>query len=160
MYCNIAFAARTREVQHSIPLLVLIFFSVCFSSNVNTRVDSHPWTLVDHWRSWKMEEENIRRREQKLSISRQKPMHETVINGRTYTVLPEVFSPEIFLGTDWLAKTIPFPENGAFLEIGSGCGCLAAEAILTGKCRAVVACDINPMAIRYRCVVVQDCQRG
>ncbi len=82
---------------------------------------------------------------QKLKLSQLIPGHEAIVNGRKYTVLEEVLPP---LSAPWLAKTIPFPEDGTFLEIGSGCGCLAVEAVLTGKCRAGVACDITPSAVK------------
>ncbi len=42
---------------------------------------------------------------------------------------------------------MPYPKDGVFLEIGTGCGVVTIEGIIFGKAKAAVAIDINPQAI-------------
>ena len=74
--------------------------------------------------------------------------HETTIHNRTYDVFPNVFSPNIFLGTLYLIDNLPYPQDGIFLEIGSGCGNTTIEGILYGKAKKAVAVDINEDAVK------------
>lgn len=75
--------------------------------------------------------------------------HSTRINGREYAVAENVFSPEIFLGTEWLAnRVIEHVRGSSFLEIGVGCGCAIIELALTKKCSFMIGCDISPTAVQ------------
>lgn len=47
--------------------------------------------------------------------------------SRSYVILPNVFSPTIFLGTAWLTENVLklIPPHSKVLEIGTGCGVTA-----------------------------------
>lgn len=80
---------------------------------------------------------------------------------------PEVFSPQCFSSTEMFAKHLPYPENGTFLEIGTGVGAIALIAAMQHDC-SVVATDINPKAcditnqniFKYRLEDKVDCRLG
>jgi SAM-dependent methyltransferase len=66
--------------------------------------------------------------------------------GRTWELLPEVFSPALSSGTEFYTRRLPFPRGGRFLEIGCGAGVTSVVAALSG-CAAVTAVDIGPPAV-------------
>lgn len=80
---------------------------------------------------------------------------------------PEVFSPECFTSTEMFAKYLPYPEGGAFLEIGTGVGAIAILAAMRHGC-SVVATDIDPKAcgiakqniLKYDLENQVDCREG
>ncbi|MEV0278835.1 methyltransferase [Streptomyces sp. NPDC050610] len=65
---------------------------------------------------------------------------------KKWDVFPGVFSPEFTPVTAMFTTWLPYPPDGAFLEVGSGTGVTAVWAALQG-CRRVVALDINPAAV-------------
>lgn len=65
---------------------------------------------------------------------------------RTWDLLDGVFSPSYTPVTALFSSWLPYPENGSFLEMGSGAGVTAVMAALSG-CRAVTAVDISPASV-------------
>ncbi|MFI1568167.1 methyltransferase [Streptomyces sp. NPDC020490] len=66
--------------------------------------------------------------------------------GREWELLDDVFSPTYTPITELLSSWLPYPQDGSFLEVGSGAGVTAVTAALSG-CRAVTALDISPAAV-------------
>ncbi|MEU7530718.1 methyltransferase [Saccharothrix sp. NPDC042600] len=71
---------------------------------------------------------------------------EVDVGGRSWLVLPGVFSPGDSRSSAAHLALLDFPVDGSLLEIGSGCGLIAVSAALAG-CRGVVATDLNPVAV-------------
>ncbi|MET8682388.1 class I SAM-dependent methyltransferase [Streptomyces sp. NPDC004647] len=75
------------------------------------------------------------------------------MHGRAWDLLPEVFAPVYSPTTGFsmellgLSDSVPKPRTGSMLEIGSGTGIIAVSSALAG-CDRLVACDINPAAVR------------
>lgn len=67
--------------------------------------------------------------------------------GKEFIVLANVFSPKYFPDVDMFARHLPVRKGDKVLEIGSGIGFVAIDAITRGADR-VVATDINPFAVR------------
>ena len=68
------------------------------------------------------------------------------VEGRPYTVTPEVFNPKLYVTTTLLASCLRVSRGDRVLDMGTGSGLLAIEA---ARCaREVVAIDINPEAVR------------
>lgn len=67
--------------------------------------------------------------------------------GREFAVHPGVFPPTHFQSTGIFTRHLPYPRDGAFLEIGCGAGVTAVTAALAG-CAHVVASDISQAAVR------------
>ncbi|MGW8529248.1 SAM-dependent methyltransferase [Nocardiopsis sp. NPDC055824] len=65
--------------------------------------------------------------------------------GRSWDLLPGVFSPALTSSTGFYTRHLPFPQGGRFLEIGCGAGVTAVQAALSG-CAGVTAVDIGPAA--------------
>ncbi|MES2223803.1 MAG: methyltransferase [Patescibacteria group bacterium] len=70
----------------------------------------------------------------------------TEVLGRSFVVLPNVFSPKYFNDTEIFAKHLPVRPGEEMLEIGPGTGAISINAILNGSSK-VVAVDINPSAV-------------
>ena len=66
--------------------------------------------------------------------------------GRTWDLLPGVFSPALTSSTEFYTRCLPFPRAGSFLEIGCGAGVTSVQAALSG-CAEVTAVDIGPAAV-------------
>lgn len=83
-----------------------------------------------------------------LQQSQQEKVPYTVeVVGKTFTVLPGVFSPKYFHDTAFFAENLPVKEGDEMLEIGPGTGVISVNAALQGAKR-VVAVDINPQAVK------------
>jgi hypothetical protein len=70
-------------------------------------------------------EEEIRiRTDNRIKQSLEMGNHTCVINSREYLVYPDVFSPAIFLSTQWFTNTLiaHIDSVQSFLEIGVGAG--------------------------------------
>lgn len=67
--------------------------------------------------------------------------------GKTWDVLPGVFSPSDSPSTAALLGQLEFPVGADFLEVGCGTGVVAVSAALAG-CRWVLALDLAPEATR------------
>ncbi len=68
----------------------------------------------------------------------------TVVHaGREYDVTPNVFPP--YIDSELIARVMHIKKDDEVLDVGSGCGFIAATAAATPK--RVVATDINPAAI-------------
>lgn len=85
------------------------------------------------------------RRSRKSRDDRSAP-REVVIRGQSWTVLPDVFSPEDSPSSLAHLDLLDFPQASSFLEIGPGCGLISINAVLAGCC-PVVAIDLNPAAV-------------
>lgn len=67
------------------------------------------------------------------------------VEGRPYTVTPDVFNPKLYVTTSLLASCLRVSRGDRVLDMGTGSGLLAIEA---ARCtREVVAIDINPEAV-------------
>ena len=73
--------------------------------------------------------------------------YKTVVAGREFIVLPNVFSPKYFNDTELFAQHLPVVKGEVVLEIGPGTGAISVTAIFKGA-KKVVAIDINPDAVR------------
>ncbi|WP_443333811.1 methyltransferase domain-containing protein [Streptomyces sp. CB02923] len=58
----------------------------------------------------------------------------------------EVFLPSTTHGPALFSRRLPFPRNGAFLEVGCGTGVTAVHAARAG-CADVLAVDVEPQAV-------------
>ena len=63
-------------------------------------------------------------------------------------IYPGGFSPKYFNDTELFAKYLPFKKGSHLLEIGTGTGIIAINAILNGKLKKVTATDISSNAIK------------
>ena len=66
--------------------------------------------------------------------------------GRDWDLLDGVFSPAYTPAPQLFSEWLPYPEGGAFLEVGSGAGVTSVVAALSG-CRTVTALDISEAAV-------------
>ncbi|HEV3244834.1 MAG TPA: methyltransferase [Candidatus Paceibacterota bacterium] len=80
-------------------------------------------------------------------IRSRRKKYTTIVNGRTYIVYPDVFSPHFVLDSSWYARHLPNQKDKRVLEVGSGTGLIAIIAALQGA-KQVLAVDINPHAVR------------
>lgn len=70
------------------------------------------------------------------------------VDGYSFDIFPEVFSPAISSGTSWfLQNLLPIVQGKSLLEIGTGTGVIACLAKLGGA-SSVTATDINPHAVK------------
>ena len=71
------------------------------------------------------------------------------VNGREYTVHPNVFSPALFPATEWFANVVTanVEQGSKFIEIGAGCGAILIEVMLNRKCSFAVGSDVLPVAV-------------
>ncbi len=90
---------------------------------------------------------------QKLSALALKFIHMTIrkpkkikIFGKTFILLPNVFSPRGTLTSSFLARNLGVKEGDYVLDLGTGCGIQAVFA--AEKAKKVVATDINPQAVK------------
>jgi release factor glutamine methyltransferase len=65
--------------------------------------------------------------------------------GKTWRLLEGVFSPALNYSTEFFAKSIPYPDPGSLLEIGSGAGVIAIVAARRGC--LVTATDVDQRAV-------------
>lgn len=65
--------------------------------------------------------------------------------GRSWTLLPGVFSPAHTPVTELFTSWLPFAEGASYLDVGSGAGVTAVCAALAGC--SVTALDITPEAV-------------
>lgn len=65
--------------------------------------------------------------------------------GLEWELMDGVFAPIYTTTTELYTRWIPYPNGGAFLEVGSGAGVTAVVAALRG-CQAVTALDISAAA--------------
>lgn len=77
----------------------------------------------------------------------EKEPYEVTVLGRTFIVLPNVFSPKYFNDTELFAEHLPVSEGEDILEIGPGTGAISITAAYRGA-KKVVAIDINPDAVK------------
>jgi release factor glutamine methyltransferase len=66
--------------------------------------------------------------------------------GLEWELMEGVFAPVYTATTELYTRWIPYPDGGAFLEVGCGAGVTAVVAALRG-CRAVTALDISAAAV-------------
>ncbi|RVU23856.1 methyltransferase domain-containing protein [Streptomyces antnestii] len=71
---------------------------------------------------------------------------EFTLLDRTWDLLDGVFSPTYTPVTELFSTWLPYPEGGAFLEMGSGAGVTSVIAAQSG-CRTVTALDISAAAV-------------
>lgn len=72
--------------------------------------------------------------------------YESVSNGVSIVILPNVFSPKYFTDSEYFAKVISETVGDkSLLEVGTGTGIVALSAALRGS--NVTALDINPDAV-------------
>lgn len=83
----------------------------------------------------------------RLAVAETERISEFECMGRRYVVHPDVFPPTHFQSTGIFTQHLPYPLDGAFLEIGCGAGVTAVTAALSG-CRSVVASDISEAAVQ------------
>jgi len=76
-----------------------------------------------------------------------KAPYKTMVFGREFIVLPNVFSPKYFYDTELFAEHLPVKKGENMLEIGPGTGAISITAIYKGA-QKVVAVDINPDAVK------------
>lgn len=65
--------------------------------------------------------------------------------GEVWDILPGVFLPSLTHATAFFTRRLPYPEGGAFLELGCGAGVTAVHAAKAG-CARVLAADADPQA--------------
>lgn len=82
----------------------------------------------------------------RLSRENGRQRKEVELDGHTWIVLPDVFSPADSPSSLAQLELLDFPVGGAFLEIGTGTGLIAVTAALAG-CRTVYATDLSPAAV-------------
>lgn len=65
-------------------------------------------------------------------------------------IFPGVFSPNIFLGTQWLTNQVldVVKPLDKFLEIGTGSGITSIELALKNINISISACDISEFAVK------------
>jgi len=68
------------------------------------------------------------------------------VEGRSYSVTPDVFNPKLYITTSLLASCLRVSRGDRLLDMGTGSGFLAIEA--ARRACEVVAIDINPEAVR------------
>ena len=72
--------------------------------------------------------------------------HRKEVNKRIYDIFPSVFSPSIFPSTEFYANSLPISHGERFLEIGTGSGVIAIEALFKGA-ESAVATDVDSNAV-------------
>lgn len=90
---------------------------------------------------------------QKISIFALKVLHLAIrkprkmrVYGKTFILLPDVFSPRVTLTSTFLAKNLGVKKDDYVLDLGTGCGIQAVFA--AEKAKKVIATDINIQAVR------------
>lgn len=81
-----------------------------------------------------------------VASQEEKEAYTVEILGKTFDVLPGVFSPKYFSDTCFFAEVFPDPKDKKVLEIGPGTGVVSIFAALRGAAH-VTAIDINPAAV-------------
>ena len=67
--------------------------------------------------------------------------------NKLYTILADVFAPDLFGDTYFFMDSIQIAKNQNFLEIGCGSGLISVNLAISG-CNDIVACDISPVAVK------------
>jgi release factor glutamine methyltransferase len=80
------------------------------------------------------------------SRSETEPYNVTV-SGRSFIVLPNVFSPKYFNDTELFANNLPVVHGEEMLEIGPGTGAISIIVAYKGA-KKVLAIDVNPDAVK------------
>lgn len=86
-------------------------------------------------------------------MEQEKEPYSVEIQGRTFQVLPGVFSPKYFHDTAFFIDSLPNLE-GDFLEIGPGTGAISIFAMFKGA-NKVTAIDIDPVAVKNTKINIQ-----
>ena len=81
-----------------------------------------------------------------MEQNQQKKVHMSKINGYEYKVAEDVFSPDSFFSTGFIIPHIP-RLGGTIVEVGTGCGTLVLDSILSGKFEKGIAGDIYEGAV-------------
>ncbi|PAA86891.1 hypothetical protein BOX15_Mlig010635g1, partial [Macrostomum lignano] len=105
----------------------------------------------EFWKpEWKIKDEFTQRTNEKIDQNETMNSTDTVIlEGREFAVHPGVFSPSIFIGSKFLCNKLCefLPDSGTFLEIGSGCGCVAVLVAQNRPRLRIFAVDISQSAL-------------
>lgn len=81
-----------------------------------------------------------------LGARDEKSIHVVYFNDKPLIILPTVFDPMRHWSGELLANNLVMEEGETVLDVGTGSGIQAISA--AAKANRVLACDINPMAVK------------